>query len=94
MDARRVTRASVQMQHEGASLQPARSRGADGREAGALAAVKWPESGVLSAEWVQELGRTLDYASRSLQPSELPSVLPIAVIDSLLLAAHKVRPRR
>lgn len=52
--------------------------------------IEWPERGAVTLEWVRELGRTLDYASRRLLPSELPAVLPVSVLDSFLLAAHKV----
>ena len=57
---------------------------------GRFVTIKWPENGSLTLEWVQELGKTLEFASRELQPTELPNVLPVSVIDSLLLAAHKV----
>ncbi|KAG0567280.1 hypothetical protein M758_7G154900 [Ceratodon purpureus] len=108
MDARRVTRASVQQQqkqqqqqqqHQHQHQQQQQQENGSQREYGGeeeggeedlMMSVRWPENGVLTLEWVQELGKKLDYASRSLLPTELPNVLPVAVIDSLLLAAHKL----
>lgn len=93
MDApRRVTRASsaqkLQEQRHNATLQePAVAMDED---VGGLMTIKWPKNGALTLEWVQELGKTLDFASRNLLPSELPNVLPVAVIDALLVAVHKV----
>ncbi|XP_024384403.1 serine/threonine-protein phosphatase 7 isoform X2 [Physcomitrium patens] len=93
MDApRRVTRASsaqkLQEQRHNATLQePAVAMDED---VGGLMTIKWPKNGALTLEWVQELGKTLDFASRNLLPSELPNVLPVAVIDALLVAVHKL----
>jgi hypothetical protein len=52
--------------------------------------VRWPEGGVVTLDWVMGLGNVLDYASRNLQPSQLPDVIPVSVADSLILAASKV----
>jgi serine/threonine-protein phosphatase 5 len=52
--------------------------------------VKWPEGGALTLDWVDALGRALDFASRNLQPADLPTILPVSVCDSLLLVAQKV----
>ncbi len=52
--------------------------------------VRWPEGGVVTVDWVMGLGNVLDYASRNLQPSQLPDVIPVSVADSLILAASKV----
>lgn len=52
--------------------------------------VRWPEGGVVTLDWVMCLGTVLDYASRNLQPSQLPDVIPVSVADSLILAASKV----
>jgi hypothetical protein len=87
MDARRVTRASVQQREQRESEKQPRWGAGDA----GLMTVQWPENGALTVEWVQELGKALDYASRFLLPTELPNVLPVPVIDSLLMAAHKVR---
>lgn len=87
MDARRVTRASS------AHRQNEKSQQNEGSEEGTdpqATVMKWPENGALTLEWVQQLGKVLEFASRHLLPTELPTVLPVPVIDSLLLAAHKV----
>ncbi|KAG0604208.1 hypothetical protein M758_10G153100 [Ceratodon purpureus] len=84
MDARRVTRAVAQQEREEGERE---GEGEDGEAV--VSAVKWPENGALTLEWVRQLGRTLDYASRHLLPAELPTLLPVPVLDSLLLAAHK-----
>lgn len=103
MDARRVTRYSVQQQQQQQQKQQGKASqgGVLGDEASEaegggssaelqVATVKWPDNGALTLDWVLELGKTLDFASRNLLPTELPNVLPVSVIDSLLLAAHKV----
>lgn len=97
MDARRVTRFSVQQQQQQEKVsqvvgdEQSEVGGASDQQQLVVATLKWPENGVLTLEWVREVGKTLDFASRNLLPSELPNVLPVSVIDSLLLAAHKVR---
>lgn len=93
MDApRRVTRAfsAQKLQEQQQNESPQQSAVAMGEDGEGLMTVSWPENGALTLEWVQKLGKTLDFASRNLLPSELPTVLPVSVIDSLLLAAHKV----
>ncbi|KAH8951616.1 hypothetical protein BDL97_09G037700 [Sphagnum fallax] len=55
--------------------------------------VRWPEGGVVTVDWVMGLGNVLDYASRNLQPSQLPDVIPVSVADSLILAASKLMHR-
>ncbi|XP_024360740.1 serine/threonine-protein phosphatase 7 [Physcomitrium patens] len=90
MDARRVTRASS------AHRQNEKSQQNEGSEEGTdpqATVMKWPENGALTLEWVQQLGKVLEFASRHLLPTELPTVLPVPVIDSLLLAAHKLLHR-
>lgn len=89
MDARRVTRYSVQQQQQQQEKEKVNEEGSGADEL-QVASVKWPENGVITLEWVRELGKTLDFASRNLLPTQLPLVLPVPVIDSLLLAAHKV----
>jgi len=65
--------------------------GGGGVGAGGLDMVaRWPEGGVVTVDWVMGLGNVLDYASRNLQPSQLPDVIPVSVADSLILAASKV----
>lgn len=101
MDARRVTRFSVQQQQQQQQLQRQEQQKeevlvgdeGDGASEQLVAPVKWPENGVLTLEWVQELGKTLEFASRHLLPTELPVVLPVPVIDSLLMAALKLLHR-
>ncbi|XP_024396295.1 serine/threonine-protein phosphatase 7 isoform X2 [Physcomitrium patens] len=96
MDApRRVTRAfsAQKLQEQQQNESPQQSAVAMGEDGEGLMTVSWPENGALTLEWVQKLGKTLDFASRNLLPSELPTVLPVSVIDSLLLAAHKILHR-
>jgi hypothetical protein len=93
MDARRVTRASAsrppatatksgqQLADDGAARYP---------HLHPTVSVEWPEGGALTLDWVHALGRALDFASRNLQPAELPTVLPVSVCEALLLIAHKV----
>jgi len=50
----------------------------------------WPEDGNLSMDWVENLMLCFDWCSRNLPPSELPSVLPVKVFDSLILIASKM----
>ncbi|KAG2408896.1 Serine/threonine-protein phosphatase [Vigna angularis] len=50
----------------------------------------WPEDGNLSMDWVENLMLCFDWCSRNLPPSELPSVLPVKVFDSLILMASKM----
>eukprot|EP00249_Psilotum_nudum_P013000 c24094_g1_i3 orf=516-1388(+) len=56
-------------------------------------AIEWPFNGTLSREWVSNLSSTLDYTSRFLGPSRLPSILPVSVADSLIAAASKLLHR-
>ncbi|XP_057862756.1 serine/threonine-protein phosphatase 7 isoform X2 [Cryptomeria japonica] len=55
--------------------------------------LKWPSNGAVSLEWVELLGATFDWSSKHVAPSELPSVLPVNVIDSLIVAASKILHR-
>ncbi|KAG9135749.1 hypothetical protein Leryth_002469 [Lithospermum erythrorhizon] len=50
----------------------------------------WPQDGTLTQEWVQNLMTTFDFASRALPPSDLPTLFPVEVFDSLVLKASKV----
>ncbi|XP_008799140.1 serine/threonine-protein phosphatase 7 [Phoenix dactylifera] len=58
-------------------------------------ALSWPSDGILTVEWIRALTAALDWASRHLPPSGLPSVLPFPVFHRLVLAAsnllHKER---
>lgn len=87
MDGRRVTRASASRPlADTCSIKP----GTNAAEEPHRMAVKWPEGGAITVEWVHSLGTALDFATRNLQPSELPTIVPVSVCDSLILAAHKV----
>ncbi|KAH9302411.1 hypothetical protein KI387_013994 [Taxus chinensis] len=55
--------------------------------------LKWPSNGALSLGWVESLGAAFDWASKCILPSELPSVLPINLIDCLIMAASKILHR-
>ncbi|OWM66512.1 serine/threonine-protein phosphatase 7 [Punica granatum] len=52
--------------------------------------ISWPAGDPLSLEWVQDLMSKLDWASRNLAPSELPTVLPVQVFDRLVLVGSKI----
>ncbi|RLN08728.1 hypothetical protein C2845_PM11G22280 [Panicum miliaceum] len=49
--------------------------------------VHWPEDGILTREWITNLSAILDWSSRHLKPSLLPTVLPTMVVEKLLLLA-------
>lgn len=55
--------------------------------------IKWPPQGSLSTEWVESLAAVFDWSSRYVAPSELPSVLPVSVFDSLAMSASKILHR-
>ncbi|KAJ7553681.1 hypothetical protein O6H91_06G108500 [Diphasiastrum complanatum] len=63
----------------------------------ALAPIYWPEQQLqqppLTRDWVLALGATLDAASRSLKPQELPSVVSVPVADAIIAAASKLMHR-
>ncbi|XP_042042341.1 serine/threonine-protein phosphatase 7-like [Salvia splendens] len=52
--------------------------------------IVWPEGGALTASWVADLVHAFEWASEALPPSELPSVLPVAAFDKLVLTASKI----
>ena len=52
--------------------------------------VTWPTDGVLTRQWLLDLAATFDYASRHLPDTQLPLVIPVPTVDSLLMAAHKL----
>ncbi|XP_047965098.1 serine/threonine-protein phosphatase 7 [Salvia hispanica] len=52
--------------------------------------IVWPEDGALTASWVSDLMHAFEWASKALPPSELPSVLPVAAFDKLVLTASKI----
>ncbi|KAL9461916.1 hypothetical protein AB3S75_004837 [Citrus x aurantiifolia] len=39
--------------------------------------ISYPEDGMLTVEWIQDLTLTFDWSSRNLPPSEFPSVFPV-----------------
>lgn len=57
------------------------------------AVVQWPPDGVLSKAWIDSFTNRLDSASRVFPASQLASVLPVAVIDSLVVLASKLLHR-
>lgn len=59
-------------------------------DAAAAMMLSWPPNGNLTSVWIQELMSTLEWSSRNLAPSDLPSVLPVHVFDSLVLSASKI----
>ncbi|KAI8031726.1 Serine/threonine-protein phosphatase 7 [Camellia lanceoleosa] len=50
----------------------------------------WPSDAILTLHWVMNLTLASEWASRNLSPSELPSVFPVQVFDSLILSASKI----
>lgn len=92
MDTRRLTRASALRPLAAATNDAPQlpEEGASPRHLIPSVSVKWPEGGALTLDWVDALGRALDFASRNLQPADLPTILPVSVCDSLLLVAQKV----
>ncbi|GMP32264.1 hypothetical protein CsSME_00006101 [Camellia sinensis var. sinensis] len=52
--------------------------------------ISYPSDGILTRDWVMDLIIAFDWASRNLPPSELPSVLPVQVFDTLVLSASKI----
>lgn len=50
--------------------------------------ISWPQT--LTLDWILNLISSFEWASKHLPPSELPSVLPVKVFDSLVLTASKV----
>ncbi|GJP53173.1 hypothetical protein CLOM_g12362 [Closterium sp. NIES-68] len=53
-------------------------------------AVTWPADGQISVAWVRELAARLEHASRHVSPEDLPTVLPVATVDGILLASYKI----
>ncbi|WOL19507.1 hypothetical protein Cni_G28305 [Canna indica] len=53
-------------------------------------ALSWPSCGSLTLDWIRNLTDILDWSSRNLPPSDLPSVLPSQVLVRILLAASDV----
>lgn len=52
--------------------------------------ISWPLEDSLSLEWVEDLMSKLDWASRKLAPSDLPTLLPVQVFDRLVLVGSKI----
>ena len=55
--------------------------------------VEWPEGGALTRDWVAGLASTLDWCSRHLPADRLPTVLPPALVQRLVLAAAAILHR-
>lgn len=55
--------------------------------------VQWPQGGNLTEEWVAQLAATLDYASRHMLPTDLPTILPVALTDQIISTASKLLHR-
>lgn len=54
---------------------------------------EWPEGGALTRDWVAGLTATLDWCSRHLPADRLPTVLPAAFVQRLVLAAAAILHR-
>ncbi|XP_021605057.1 LOW QUALITY PROTEIN: serine/threonine-protein phosphatase 7-like [Manihot esculenta] len=52
--------------------------------------LSWPSDAKLTLDWIRHFSSALDWSSRNLPPSDLPSVLPVSVFDSLVLTASKI----
>lgn len=52
--------------------------------------ITWPNEGTLTDEWVHSLMSSFEWSSWNLPPSQLPSVMPVSVFDSLILTASKI----
>lgn len=52
--------------------------------------ITWPNEGTLTNEWVHGLMSSFEWSSWNLPPSQLPSVMPVNVFDSLILTASKI----
>lgn len=59
-------------------------------DVGGFMMIKWLKNGVLMLEWVQELGKMLDFVLCNLLFFELFNVLFVVVIDVLLVVVYKV----
>ncbi|THU57427.1 hypothetical protein C4D60_Mb03t03420 [Musa balbisiana] len=53
-------------------------------------ALSWPPDGSVTLEWIRRLTAILDWSSRNLPPSDLPTLLPSPVLLRILLAASDV----
>lgn len=52
--------------------------------------IDWPLDGKLTLNWVQSLMSVFDWASRNLEPTQLPNVFLVEVFDSLALFNSKI----
>ncbi|XP_031473742.1 serine/threonine-protein phosphatase 7 [Nymphaea colorata] len=52
--------------------------------------ISWPDDGSLTLEWVENLAFIFEWSSRSVAPSDFPSVLPVPVLDRIILTASKI----
>ncbi|RRT65030.1 hypothetical protein B296_00020808, partial [Ensete ventricosum] len=53
-------------------------------------ALSWPPDGSVTLEWIRRLTDILDWSSRNLPPSDLPTLLPSPVLLRILLAASDI----
>ena len=53
-------------------------------------AVTWPTNGSLTLDWVDHLMTAFEWCSGNLPPTDFPSLMPVAVFDSLVLTASKI----
>ncbi|KAK4791654.1 hypothetical protein SAY86_032067 [Trapa natans] len=52
--------------------------------------ISWPPEDRLSLEWIEDLMSKLDWASRNLDPTDLPTLLSVGVFDRLVLVGSKI----
>ncbi|KAJ3677677.1 hypothetical protein LUZ60_003401 [Juncus effusus] len=52
--------------------------------------LSWPPDGEITRDWIRRLTSTLDWSSRHLRPSELPSILPPVLVQRLVLTASNI----
>ncbi|XP_078437984.1 serine/threonine phosphatase 7 [Wolffia australiana] len=52
--------------------------------------LEWPQDDNLTLDWIRCLTATLDWSSRNLAPSDLPSVVPVPFVQRLLLSASNI----
>ncbi|PIA26247.1 hypothetical protein AQUCO_09500014v1 [Aquilegia coerulea] len=53
-------------------------------------ALTWPSEAKLTLDWITNLISIFEWSSKTLSPSEFPSVLPVQVFDALVLTASKI----
>ncbi|PKA47348.1 Serine/threonine-protein phosphatase 7 [Apostasia shenzhenica] len=55
--------------------------------------ISWPPDGSLTRGWIEDLTAAFEWSSRNLPPSEMPSVLPVEVLQRLVLTASNILHR-